>query len=95
MAEITRHMYLGPNHPKAILVSGTIFKNGVPDQIQGLLEKCPSAKSLLVTTDRVAKIRTDLRNPNSAASALYRQAEEELRAHLYIGVTPEDSEVND
>lgn len=95
MAEITRQMYLGPSHPKAILVSGAIFKNGIPKQIEALLEKCPSAKSLLVTTDKVAKVRTNLRNSNSASSALYKQAEEELHANLYIGVTPEDQEVNE
>jgi len=92
MADITRQMYLGPNHPKGILVSGTIFKNGIPDQIQALLDKCPSAKSLLVTTDRVGKMRVDMQNPNSAASTLYKQAEQELENNLYIGVTPESRE---
>lgn len=75
---VQRFIYLGPNHPKGILVNSTIFKGGVPEGIETLLESCPAAKALLVKTDQAAAILPGLRNPNSAYAALYKQADEEM-----------------
>lgn len=75
---VQRFIYLGPNHPKGILVNSTIFKGGVPEGIETLLESCPAAKALLVKTDQAAAVLPGLRNTNSAYAALYKQADEEL-----------------
>lgn len=75
---VQRLIYLGPNHPKGILVNSTIFKGGVPEDLETLLDKCPAAKVLLVQTDQAAAVLSGLRNPNSAYAALYKQADQEL-----------------
>jgi len=75
---LQRFIYLGPNHPRGILVNSTIFKGGVPAEIETLFKKCPTAKLLLVTTDQAAAVMSGLRTPNSAYAAFYKQADQEL-----------------
>lgn len=76
---VQRFIYLGPNHPKALLVNSTIYKGGVITAANEILEKCPSAKALLVSTDQTAIVMKELRDSNSVYAALYKQAEIELK----------------
>ena len=75
-------MYLGPNHPQAIISRSSIFKNGIPVQVQELLDKCPSAKALLVTTDKVSAVMQGLHTPGSVYDTLHKQAVKEFEDTL-------------
>lgn len=75
---VKQYIYLGPNHPRGLLVNSTIFKGGVPAEVEAVFEKCPSAKALLVETSRAAKNMQALRKADSAQVALYKQADKEL-----------------
>lgn len=75
---VQRLIYLGPNHPRSLIVNSTIYKGGVPPETAQLLERCPSAKALLVTTDQTAAVMQGLRDNNSVYAALYKQADKEL-----------------
>lgn len=77
---VKQYIYLGPNHPRGLLVYSTIFKGGVPAEINEVFAKCPSAKALLVETGRAAATMQALRKPDSALAALYKQADKELHA---------------
>lgn len=73
-----RYIYLGPNHPRGLLVCATIFRGGIPGAVAEILEKCPSAKALLVETRRTAAVMQALGKKDSAYAALYKQADQEL-----------------
>lgn len=76
---IQRLIYLGPNHPRGLIVNSTIFKGGTPQGITDLLEKCPSAKALLVPTNQAAQVMQGIRNSESVYATLYKQADTEFR----------------
>lgn len=76
--KIIRYIYLGPNHSQALIVNATIYKGGVPENIKELLEKCPSAKALLIPVENTAKVMQELRAENTTSSILYKKAQREL-----------------
>lgn len=73
-----QYIYLGPNHPRGLLAYSTIFKGGVPAGVTEILEKCPSAKALLVETDRAGAVMQALRKADSAYAALHKKADNEM-----------------
>lgn len=79
---MAQQIYLGPNHPKGLIIRATIYKNGVPADVTALLDKCPSAKALLVDTVRTSAVMADLRQKDSAYRALFANAEKEFEETL-------------
>ncbi len=77
-----RYIYLGPNHPKALVVNATIFKGGIPQNVKEILDKYPSAKALLIPVENTAKIMQELRQANTASTILYKKAEQEFKGGI-------------
>lgn len=65
-------IYLGPSIT-GVAVTGTIYKNGLTPQMQKLKEELPAMGRLLVTVEHTAKMRKELRDPQSAASVCYQK----------------------
>jgi hypothetical protein len=81
-----RQIYLGPNHPKGLIVRSVIYKNGVPADVEALLAACPSAGALLVDTAEAPAVLAGLRDKDSACGALYASAEKEFEELLKEGI---------
>lgn len=65
-------IYLGPSIT-GVAVTGTIYKNGLTPQMQKLKEELPVIGKLLVSVEHTAKMRKELRDPQSAASVCYQK----------------------
>lgn len=75
---VKQFIYLGPNHPRHLLVNATIYKGGVPKEVETLLNANPSAKALLVETAKAAVVMQELRKKGSVYASFYQQADQEL-----------------
>lgn len=70
--------YLGPTIPN-VVVHGTVFVEGNLTNIMSeKLEKVPVLKGLLIKTSKLVQAKKELRNKESALSAVYRKAEAEV-----------------
>ncbi len=78
MAKKEAITYLGPSIPD-VVEHGTVFANGNLTNIMSKqVEKTPILKGLLVKTSKLVQAKKDLRNKESALSAIYRKAEMEV-----------------
>lgn len=66
-------IYLGPAIA-GVVVPGSVYRNGIPQQLRKAVEECPALNRLLVQTPKAQQWRKDLRNPQSAASICYQNA---------------------
>ena len=71
-------VYLGPIIP-GVVVTGTVFKNGYPPQLETVVKTVPAINTLLVKPEEVAKIRQELKIKTSAASICYERMAEYVK----------------
>jgi len=72
-------MYLGPNIPGGILLKGALFKGKIPVHLDGIIEKIPEIKKLLVEAQEVANIKSQLEKPGSAVYGIYQYVQEQIK----------------
>ena len=60
-----RVIYCGPSIPSGSLKQYTVYKNGLPEHLTSLLEKCPEIKELFVPIADLAKTQTAIKQPGS------------------------------
>lgn len=65
-------IWLGPSIA-GVAVTGTVYKSGLTPQMQKMREELPAMSRLLVEVEHAAKMRKELRNPQSAASVCYQK----------------------
>lgn len=71
--------YLGPTI-KNVVESGTVFAAGrVTTTLEKKMEEITLLKSLLIPTSGLVKAKKELRDKESALSAIYRKAEEAVK----------------
>lgn len=68
-------IYMGPAIA-GVTVPGTIYKNGLTPQMQKKVQELPAMSRLLVPVEQTAKVRKELRNPQSAVSVCYQKTAE-------------------
>lgn len=64
-------IYCGGNFPGGKLASFTVYKDGIPSHLDGLIEKCPALKSLFVPTSEFASTMSKINDKNSAMHQIY------------------------
>lgn len=60
-------IYMGPAIV-GVAVPGTVYRNGLPPQLENAVKELPTLKRLLVETGKAQQIRKDLKDPQSAVS---------------------------
>ena len=68
-------IYCGGNFSGGKLASYTVFKDGIPDNINGLIEKCPALKGLFVKTEDFASTMSKINDKNSAIHQIFLEVE--------------------
>ncbi len=68
-------IYMGPAIA-GVTVQGTIYKNGLTPQMQKKVQELPAMSRLLVPVEQTAKVRKELRDPQSAVSVCYQKTAE-------------------
>lgn len=66
-------IWLGPSI-SGVAMTGTVYKNGLPPQMQKAVDDVPALANLLVPITRAVKVRRDLSNPRSASKICYDRA---------------------
>ena len=70
--------YLGPSISN-VVEHGTVFVSGnLTNIMKEQVERVPALKGLLVKTSKLVQAKKDLRNKDSALSAIYRKVEMEV-----------------
>jgi len=73
------YIYLGPNIPGGILFKGGLFKNELPEHLEGTLEKLPEIKKLFVEVKEAPDFKRALEEQGSTAYGLYQYVEQQIR----------------
>lgn len=68
-------VYLGPSF-YGIIQKGTALTGGYPEKFQALLDTYPFMKGLLISTEKLAEKRKELKERDSEMALLYRRAEQ-------------------
>lgn len=66
-------IYLGPNI-KGIVNTGTVFNNGLPDNLRQAVKEIPEIGELLIPLSQVVKARKKLSLPGSSLRIFYENA---------------------
>lgn len=69
----TAVIWLGPSIA-GVATTGTVYRNGLTPQMQKAVREVPALDNLLVPVARAVKVRSDLKNPQSAAGICYNKA---------------------
>lgn len=74
---MTQRIYVGPRMASAqfSLLTGAIFKGGLPQAIQALADEHTCFSALFVPPDQVAKARRDITDGGNFLSGHYQQAQ--------------------
>ncbi len=65
-------MYIGPTI-KNVVITGTLYNNGLPEPLVREMEKQPAVGSLVVPVGELAAAQKELATPGSALATIYRQ----------------------
>jgi hypothetical protein len=65
-------IYAGPT-VSGVVVSGSVFINGLPANVEEATKKCPSIKELIVPVKDVNKIRKELTKKDGAVKRFYEE----------------------
>lgn len=57
-----------------VIMPGTVYQNGLTPQLEKAVQELPALKKLLVSTGEAAKVRRNLKDPQSAVSICYQKA---------------------
>ena len=71
-------MYVGPAIA-GVVAYGTVFKNGLPGQLQQAVKEEPALNRMLVEIGAVCEARKELRKETSGLSICYRKADEDAK----------------
>lgn len=71
-------MYIGPSI-KGVVAYGTIFNNGITEELRAEIEKIPAVGGLIVPTTQLAAASADVEREGSAYNVLYHKVEEKLK----------------
>ncbi len=63
-------IYIGPSI-KGLVSTGTIYNNGIPNNLELEMEKQPAIKNLVVPVSELSGVRKELRVPGSALAVIY------------------------
>lgn len=74
-AEKVSLIYCGGNFPAGKLASFTVFKDGIPSHIEGLIKECPAIRSLFVPVEKFALTMQKINDKNSAEHQIFKQVE--------------------
>lgn len=69
-------VYIGPSI-KNVVVTGTIYTNGLPEAVKKEMERQPALKSLLVPISGLAEAQKELNIPGSAMATIYKKVKAE------------------
>lgn len=70
-------VYCGPS-VRGVARQFTVYSAGIPDALKEFIEAHPSARGLLVSTERFARVRVRLETPGTAEYTLFQKVREEL-----------------
>ena len=65
--------YIGPTIPR-VAQSNTVYKNGLPSQLEQWMEKYPVFRSLLVPVTGIVEVRREIREIGSEKNLVYQEA---------------------
>lgn len=57
----------------------TVYTNGVPDDVRAIISRYPIAGNLVVPVSEFAKVKSELRDPDSPAGMIYRNLYNNLK----------------
>ncbi|MBJ6362100.1 hypothetical protein ACFOQM_12440 [Paenibacillus sp. GCM10012307] len=66
-------IYLGPNLRGGRLLQSTVFRDGVPDYLQSLLEELPDVASLIVSLEQIADVEQRIQKTGTAENVAYQR----------------------
>lgn len=66
-----RLIYIGPHIPGGLLLRYQVFKGGIPEHLDDLIEKCPAVKSLFVPVANFATAEQALGTTGSVENVMY------------------------
>ena len=66
-------IYIGPNIPGGVLHRYSVFRGGISEHLNGLIEKCPAIRSLFVPVSQLATVEKALSSIGPAEHTLYRE----------------------
>jgi hypothetical protein len=67
-------IYLGPNI-KAVVNTGTVFINGLPEHLTKAVKEMPEIGELLIPLSQVVEVRKKLSQPGSSLGIFYNKAQ--------------------
>lgn len=71
-------MYMGPTVGN-VLSQYCIFTNGVPKDVEELMEECPAVKNLLIEVSGINAFETAMHEDGSIQSVYYKKVQEYLK----------------
>lgn len=72
-------IYMGVSIPGTALSYGSIYNNGYPNEVKGLMERIPEIKPLMVEADKITGFKRELNVKGSYAAALYLKLKQRLK----------------
>lgn len=80
-APVERLVYCGPNIPGGALRQYTVFKGGLPQYAQEVIERCPAVTELFVAPAVLDQARADIGKNGTGLNTAYK----EVQAHFRKG----------
>ncbi len=68
-----RYMYCGPSLPGGLLQQHTIYKEGIPEHLNAIVEKCPAIKALFVAPAKLQAVTAAIQSTGSLENLRYKE----------------------
>ncbi|GIO08009.1 hypothetical protein J31TS6_40370 [Brevibacillus reuszeri] len=69
-------IYVGPNIPGGRLMQYTVFRGGIPDYLDDLLEKQPAIRQLLVPVQDLSSVQVRISTPGTLEHTFYQRVKD-------------------
>lgn len=70
-------VYLGPTLPKKGIISGTVYLNGLPFNVQEAIKEIPAINNLIVDISECETTRRNIRTKGTPENVFYERIEKE------------------
>ncbi|WP_312117947.1 hypothetical protein [Brevibacillus reuszeri] len=69
-------IYVGPNIPGGRLMQYTVFRGGIPDYLDDLLEKQPAIRQLIVPVQDLSSVQARISTPGTLEHTFYQRVKD-------------------
>ena len=75
---MSQKMYIGPSIP-GVVKKGTVFIGDLPEELEGIADKVPCIKNLVVSVEAATESRRAAKEPGSVENVSYLRVDKYLK----------------